>query len=53
MTNINTTKRWAVLRKASGKLVKAFNSREDARDYKRYTNGNFMLFDTANGLVVR
>lgn len=51
--NSMNTKRWSVIRATSGKLVRSFASREAAREYKRYTNGNFKLFDNVNGMIVR
>lgn len=50
---ITTSKRWSVIRKSTGKLVRSFASREAAREYKRGSNGNFMLYDNVNGVAVR
>lgn len=53
MTSNKIAKRWAVIRAKTGTVVRSFASREAARDYKRYTPGNFKLFDTVNGVTVR
>lgn len=46
-------KRWAVMRKATGKVVRSFVSREAARGFKRVASGNVVIYDTVNSKVVR
>lgn len=53
MINVNTSKRWAAVRKSTGTLVRAFNTREAARSYKASNNYRFRIFDTHNGVFVR
>ena len=51
--NTKNLKRWAVIRKTSGRVLRSFASREAARDFKRNTPGNVGLFDNTNQVAVR
>ena len=50
--NMNT-KRWAVIRKSTGSVIRKFGIRDAARSYKRDFNGNVAILDTVRGVVVR
>lgn len=57
LTNVtnNTTvasRRWAAMRKSTGRLVRSFNTREGARTFKR-THRGIQIFDTINAVAVR
>lgn len=47
MRNTRNTpnKRWSVVRRTTGSVVRSFESREAARAYKRNARGNLGLFD--------
>lgn len=49
----NITPRWAIIRSSTGRIVRGFTSREDARNYKRNNTGNLAIFDRINAQVVR
>lgn len=53
VSNRPTARRWAVVRASSMKPVRAFATREAAREYKTTAKGNFKLWDNVNGIVVR
>lgn len=46
-------KRWATVRKSTGKLVRMFDSREAAREHKRLNDYRLRILDTATGTYVR
>jgi hypothetical protein len=50
--NTFTGKRWAVIRKTTGSIVRKFDNRDDARDYKRGTP-NLGLFDLKLQMAAR
>lgn len=53
MTNSNSTsRRWAAVRRSTGRVVRSFASREAARSFKR-NNNSVRLFDTFNQEYVR
>lgn len=47
------TKRWSVIRASTGTQVRAFATRDAAREYKTTARGTFKIFDNVNKIVVR
>lgn len=50
---INTNKRWAAIRKSTGKYVRSFKTRDAARSYKAANNYRYAILDQARGMIVR
>ena len=50
---VSSNKRWTLRRRSTGSTVRGFDSREAARNYKRETGGNFVIFDNVNMEYVR
>ena len=47
------TRRWSIVRASTGKVVRSFSTRTDARNYKRVTPGNFRIMDNWSESFVR
>jgi hypothetical protein len=50
--NMNT-KRWALVRRSTGSVVRKFATRSAGRMAKRNSGRNVVLFDTMRGIAVR
>lgn len=53
MNKTNNTKRWSVIRRNTGTIVRSFDSRAAAREYKRNARGHLGLYDNVNAQAVR
>lgn len=52
--NIKTMRRWSLVRKTSGRVLRSFTSRDEARDHKRNSNyRNVTIWDNLKQTAVR
>lgn len=53
-TTPKTMRRWSLVRSTTGKVIRSFGSRDEARTYKRNsTYRNVMIWDNTNQVAVR